>query len=314
MNLSSRWFLLAALTVTPVFAAFSRIERDVEKTFTVTNPGTLRIETEGGSIRIAPSSDSRVRVTARQRIRANSDKEADELLQKLEFRMEQNGNDIFLRSKYEKRPRPFFAGSWPPVQVDFVLSVPPGFSAELFTSGGGITAGDGLKSVDAHTSGGGVRLGRVDGRVDVRTSGGGITLDQAGGSVDLETSGGSITVGKVAGSAKLSTSGGGIKIDSVEGALRASTSGGSIRAAIAGPLKEECILSTSGGGVKVAVEKSAAFQLDASSSGGGVNADGITLTLNKGTQGRSRLAGAVNGGGPLLKLRTSGGSIDLAAH
>jgi hypothetical protein len=118
----------------------------------------------------------------------------------------------------------------------------------------------------------------------------------------------------VAGSANLSTSGGGIKIDAVEGAVRATTSGGSIRAAIIGPLKDECILSTSGGGVKVAVEKSAAFQLDASSSGGGVNADGITLTLNKGTQGRSRLAGAVNGGGPLLKLRTSGGSIDVAAR
>jgi hypothetical protein len=313
MNVSSRWFLFAALSVAPVFAASSRIEREVAKTFTVASPGILRVETEGGSIRITPSSDSTVRVTARQRIKAGTEADADEVLQKLELRIEQNGNDIFLRSKYERRPR-LFAGSWPPVQVDFVLSVPAGFAAELSTSGGGITAGDGLKTVDAETSGGSVKLGRVDGPVEVRTSGGGITLDEAGGPVDLKTSGGSITVGKVAGSANLSTSGGGIRIDSVQGAVRATTSGGSIRAAIAGPLKDECILSTSGGGVKVAVEKSAAFQLDASSSGGGVNADGITLTLNKGSQGRNRLAGAVNGGGPLLKLRTSGGSIDVAAH
>ena len=47
----------------------------------------------------------------------------------------------------------------------------------------------------------------------------------------------------------------------------------------------------------------------ASTSGGSVDAEGLTLTLEKG--GRSRLAGNVNGGGPLLKLRTSGGNIEV---
>jgi hypothetical protein len=44
-----------------------------------------------------------------------------------------------------------------------------------------------------------------------------------------------------------------------------------------------------------------------------VDASGLTLTLEKGGSGRSRLVGAVNGGGPLLKLRTSGGDITVRA-
>ena len=108
-----------------------------------------------------------------------------------------------------------------------------------------------------------------------------------------------------------STSGGGIKIESAEVQLRAHTSGGGIRAGINGSLRDECSLSTSGGSVRVSVDKAAAFRLDASTSGGDVDAEGLTLTLEKASRGRGRLAGAVNGGGPLLKLRASGGSISV---
>ena len=116
------------------------------------------------------------------------------------------------------------------------------------------------------------------------------------------------------GPAHLSTSGGGIRIDAVETLVRAQTSGGSVDAGITGALREDCTLSTSGGSVRVAVAKSAAFRLDASTSGGNVNADGVTLTLDGGHTGRARLSGTANGGGPLLKLRSSGGNIFVRAN
>lgn len=308
-----RCFTLAALLATPVLAAVGRIERVVEKSFTFSTPGTLKVETHGGEVRVTPSSDSTAKVTAKQKIKADSDAEANELLQKLELVIEQQGNDLVLRAKYEKQPSGFRWGSWPPVQVDFVVSVPAGFASELSTSGGSITLGDMKGKVSARTSGGNIKLGNIAAPVNAKTSGGNITLDSAGGDVDLDTSGGDVTVGKVAGRAELSTSGGNIRIEAVEGALRANTSGGGIRASIAGALKEDCSLSTSGGSVRVTLDKSAAFRLDASTSGGSVDADGLTITLDKGGAGRSKLAGTVNGGGPLLKLRTSGGSIAVAA-
>ncbi len=314
MNTSLRFLLAAGLASASALVAQARVDRVVEKSFPVNGTGTLQVEIQGGEIRVSPSTDSVVRVTVKQKIRADSESEATELLKKLELTLEQNGNDVRVVSKYERRPSGFRMGSWPPVQVDVVVTVPASYATDLNTSGGGITVGDLNGKAHLRTSGGGIKLGKMGGLVDAHTSGGSISLDEARGAVELKTSGGSISVGRVAGSAELSTSGGNIKIDSVASAIRAHTSGGNIRANIAGPLKEECSLSTSGGSVHVSVDKTAAFRLDASTSGGSVDAEGLTVTLEKASRDRSRLAGAVNGGGPLLKLRSSGGGIAVRAN
>jgi hypothetical protein len=311
---SSRLLVTAGLFAASMLVVQARIERVVEKSFPVSGTGTLRLETQGGPIKVTPSTDSVVRITARQKIEASTEAEADELLKKLELTFEQNGNDVTAISKYERQPSGWSFRSWPPVQVEFVASVPAAFATDLRTSGGGITVGDLAGKVSARTSGGPIKLGVMGGEVSAHTSGGPISLTEARGPVELNTSGGSITVGRVAGPAKLSTSGGAIKVESVESVLNAHTSGGSISANIKGPLKEECTLSTSGGSVRVSVDKTAAFRLDASTSGGGVDAEGITLTLEKGSKDRNRLAGMVNGGGPLLKLRSSGGGISVRTN
>jgi hypothetical protein len=309
MKLTPRFALAAGLLALAPFTVHAKIERTVEKTFTVQPGGTLHIDTQGGEIRVTPSADGVVKVTARERIRANSEEEADELLKKLDLTIEQTGNDVSASAKYESQMPGFHFGSWPPVNVDFIVAVPASFSSDLHTSGGGITVGDLAGKVNARTSGGGIKLGKLGSTVEARTSGGSVTLDEARGAVVLHSSGGSITVGRVLGPAEISTSGGDIKIDSVEGSVQAHTSGGSVRAGIAGALKDDCVLSTSGGSVKVNVDKSAAFRLDASTSGGDVDAEGITITMEKSNRSHSRLAGSVNGGGPLLKLRSSGGDI-----
>ena len=313
MKSSLRLLLLAGSLALPALA-HARIERVVEKTFNVSGAGTLRLETQGGVLRVSPANDGQVKITAREKIRANTDAEADELLKKLELTFDQTGNDVTATAKYESRSIGIHFGSWPPVNVDFIVTVPANFATNLHTSGGDITVGDLGGKVYARTSGGGIKLGKIGAEIDVHTSGGGIMVDETGGPARIETSGGNIAVNRVAGAADLSTSGGGIRVDSVQGRLQAHTSGGSISAGIVGRLQDDCSLSTSGGGVRVTVDKTAAFKLDASTSGGGVDAEGLTLTLDKGAPGRSHLAGNVNGGGPLLKLRSSGGSIVVRAR
>jgi hypothetical protein len=314
MNSFLRFVFAVGLISGSVLVAQARIERVVEKTFAVTGAGTLRVDTQGGAIRVMPSNNSEVRITATQKINATNDAEADELLKKLELTFEQTGNSVRIVSRYERQPAGFHWGSWPPVQVDIAVTLPPGFATDLNTSGGGITLGDLNGKADLRTSGGAIKLGKMGGVVDARTSGGSITLEEGLGDVELKTSGGNINVGRVQGRADLSTSGGSITIDSVTRSVRAHTSGGSIRANIAGPLSDECSLSTSGGSVRVTVDKAAAFQLDASTSGGSVDAAGLAITTEKSNRSRSRLAGIVNGGGPLLKLRSSGGGISVRAN
>lgn len=307
-----RLVLVAAFTTLAPVVAAAAIERVVEKSFAVNGSGRLHVETHGGGVRVETAGDSVVKVSARQIIRASTDREADDLLKKLELTLEQSGNDVRVVSRYERRPGGFRFGSWPPVNVEFVVSVPASFSVDLRTSGGRIAVGDLQGAVVARTSGGSIKIGTVGGNVEARTSGGSIAVAGAGGSVDLQTSGGNITTGRIAGPAKLGTSGGSIAIESAANVVTAHTSGGSITANIAGPLWADCSLSTSGGNVRVTVGKSAAFRLDASASGGGVDASGLTVTMEKSS--RNHLAGTVNGGGPLLKLRTSGGGVVVRAN
>ena len=306
---SPRLILAAGLCAALAIPAQAKIERVVEKTFTVLPGGHLRVDTLGGEIRVAPSSDNVVKVTARQKIRASSDREADEILKKLELTIDQNGNDVIATAKYASRSGGFHFGSWPPVNVDFIVTVPASFATDLQTSGGGITVGDLAAKIKARTSGGNIRLGKIGSAVEARTSGGNVSLESAGGAVKLGTSGGDVNAGTVAGEADLSTSGGNIRIDAVTGALKANTSGGNVRAGFVGPIKDPCSLSTSGGSVKITVDKTAAFRLDAATSGGSVDAEGLTITLEKSNRSRTQLTGAVNGGGPVLKLRSSGGDI-----
>lgn len=291
----------------------AKIERTVEKSFTVQPGGTLKVETAGGNVSVEPGAGDAVKVVAREKIRADSDAEADALLKELTLTIEQQGNDVTAVAKYERKMGHWF-GSWPPVQVDFIVTVPGRYSTDLKTSGGNITVGDLAGRMEARTSGGNVKLGNIDGTVDAGTSGGNVSLGSCTGDTKLHTSGGNVRAEKIVGRADLDTSGGDIVVKLVENTLSAHTSGGDVEAAIGGALKGDCSLGTSGGDVKVAVDKAAAFQLDAATSGGSVRADGLTITLDGGGTGRSHLSGKVNGGGPLLKLRTSGGSIHIGTN
>jgi hypothetical protein len=100
----------------------------------------------------------------------------------------------------------------------------------------------------------------------------------------------------------------------VENTVNASTSGGNVTADWIAALKGDCRLETSGGDVRVSVPRALGLSLDASTSGGQVHADGLTITIEKGGTGRSKLAGKVNGGGPVLKLHSSGGDISIATR
>jgi hypothetical protein len=302
-------FLAASLLALVPLSAHAKIERVIEKTFSVQPGGLLTVETQGGNVRVETSDGSTVKVVAKQVIKADSDREADEILEKLTLVIEQSDQGVTATSKYDKKPSGWKWGSWPPVQVSFVVTVPSRYNVSLKTSGGDVSVGDLEGKTHARTSGGNITLGKITGDVDAGTSGGNVRLTEGRGSVKLDTSGGNVTVDHAVGPTDLDTSGGDISIGSVENTLNASTSGGNVTAGIVGAFKGDCYLDTSGGTVRAKVSREAAFNLDASTSGGDVKAAGLTITIEKGGTGKSRLAGKVNGGGPLLKLRSSGGDI-----
>ena len=314
MNLH-RLLLLSLASAFLASTALARIERTIEKTFTVRAGGKLTVSTFGGNVTVQPGSGNRVTVEARQVLpKAGSEAEADRILADLELLMEQEGDNLNASARFSKQRWGglFRRGGWPPVSVNFTVTVPEQYHVDLKTSGGNIEVGDLQGAAQVRTSGGNIRLGRVQGPVEGKTSGGNISVAEALERLDVSTSGGNIRVERATGAVKLHTSGGSIAVDRVAGSLDASTSGGSVKAALDGTVRGNVSLSTSGGSVELRVPTTAAFQLDASTSGGRVRADGFTITLESGGGGRDRLRGAVNGGGPEVRLRSSGGNITVA--
>ena len=301
---------LGALLASPALLQ-AKITRTVEKTFAVQSGGNFKAATQGGDITIRTADTTEVRILVKQVIRASSEQEADEILAKLTLTLEQTGNDVLAEAKYEKRTGGSWFGNWPPVSVSFDVTVPKNFNLNLNTSGGDITAGSVRGNVRARTSGGNLKFDRIDGEIDAHTSGGDIVLKEGTARAKLGTSGGDIEIDRAGGPTEVSTSGGDLKINSVAQLISATTSGGNVHATITEPLKQDTVLSTSGGDVRVRIVKGAGFELDASTSGGDVRAEGLTITITKGGVGKSRLAGSVNGGGPRLKLRSSGGDISV---
>lgn len=142
---------------------------------------------------------------------------------------------------------------------------------------------------------------------ELNTGGGSIAIEKLSGSVEAFTSGGSIKLGEIEGDVEVKTSGGSIRVEDVAGNIEAHTSGGSIKAKLSKQLTEDCKLTTSGGSIAVHLAPSMAVELNASTSGGRVSSEFDV----DGSAKKTRIRGSINGGGPELTLRTSGGSVSV---
>jgi TonB family protein len=212
-----------------------------------------------------------------------------------------------------------------------------------FTAGGHINAGNIAGDASLRSGGGHIRAGQIGGRADLQTDGGNIAVGTAGNLVSVRTGGGQIDFGEVRGSVRAQTGGGGIRIMYVSGPMEVESSAGSIcltrvagtvRAATAGGTITAWIspdASSSGGTVQlpglsqltsgngdiiVFLPRNLAADIDAVVESGGerrIEADpALALRIqSRGNGSPVRAMGALNGGGPPLKLRTTAGKIRL---
>lgn len=281
--------ILSLVSAPPAQAA------DLIESFPVGGGGTLRMKLDRGRVNVQRHDTDDVRIEAHARgISAFLGG----------FTASQDGNDITLEGAFSWS---FLLVPWGPrVHVD--AWVPADYSVVVETGGGAVSI-DGLSGgVVAHTSGGRVDVHHIDGSVSIETSGGAIEMSDVRGSIIAHTSGGRIGAEHILGNVDAQTSGGAIELLDVDGRIEASTSGGRITASFVG--EPEGILKTSGGGIDVAFPTQAHVDLDAETSGGSISVDHDIHTTQR--EGR-RVAGTINGGGPILRLRTSGGSIHVQA-
>ena len=277
-------------------------ERHEHKLLSANSGGRLTLKAAVGAIEIK-THDQKM-VTFDSVLKPGGASKSSALLDQIEFDYQTDNGDVTIIVKWKDDKQPRNAN----LNGRHTLVIPAKYNIDVRTAGGSITGEDINGRVAAHTSGGEIRLGNVNGQIKAHTSGGDITLAGVKGDADINTSGGNITLGQVDGDVIARTSGGNIKLGAVTGNLRCSTSGGSITAELAKQIANPLELSTSGGNINLAVPGNFKADLQASTSGGRV-ACGLPL---EGRIKPSSINGRVNGGGPEVRLHTSGGNIEVA--
>ncbi len=282
----------ALLIAAPAVADF-RLERELP----LDPGGRLELDTDSGEVRVRGADRSGVSVLV------TSPRSADEIEERYDLRFDAAEGRVLIRVK-RRDPRWHRSDR---SNLLFEIEVPNRTNLEVETSGGRIDVSRLEGRVDLETSGGRVELEKIAGEIDAHTSGGGMEAIDIDGRARLRTSGGRVEVRGISGDLFAGSSGGSIDISDAGGVVEASTSGGPITVSLARGNASGGSLSTSGGGVTIYIDPEVGLDVDASTSGGSVTLE-VPVTV-RGRLSRRSVSGMLNGGGPTLRLRSSGGSI-----
>lgn len=295
------------------------------RTLTVSGPVDLEVSSGSGRIEVRTGQTGRVEVSGR--ITAgnwgvfSSRSSAEEAVRRVEANppVEQSGNRIRIGRLDE-------AWLLPHVSISYLLVVPADTALVSKTGSGShliegvrgmVTASSGSGAIHVRDAGGDVRATTGSGSILAEMVGGSLSAGTGSGAIDGVNVKGGISVKTGSGSVHVSQAGGGpvdassgsgsIHLTGLHGSVRASTSSGTLN--VQGEQTSDWRLSTSSGNVTIELAGRPAFALDAHSSSGRIDTQ-YPVTVS-GTIGRRELRGSVNGGGPLLHVRTSSGGIRI---
>jgi DUF4097 and DUF4098 domain-containing protein YvlB len=184
-------------------------------------------------------------------------------------------------------------------------------AAELETVGGDIAATDVGGTVRAETGAGGIHIVKAGGAVTAGTGGGQIVVDSASGIVTARNMAGPVKVGAAWG-VQCESGSGGINVSNIAGGMRVSTSLGNIMASLLAGKLADSFLATGNGDITVYIPSNVGVNIRAQNDLAdsvrriAVEFPGVRVRR----QGRLIVAeGPVNGGGPLLQISATVGTI-----
>jgi DUF4097 and DUF4098 domain-containing protein YvlB len=187
------------------------------------------------------------------------------------------------------------------------------------SGGGSVLVLSGLQEAVLQTGAGSIRVDKCTGKVRASTGGGSVDLGEIGGSADIESGGGSIRLSSAKGPVRVQTGGGSIQLDGAP-SVRAETAAGGIIAKILSSSGErsDSVLETTAGDITVYLSDNLAVSIRAAielANGHMIRSDFSDIHVSsEGGPWSPRTVtaeGQLNGGGPVLKVRTSSGNINF---
>jgi hypothetical protein len=316
----------ALLAVTLMFAfatrpAIADTEGHFDRTLTVSGPVDMDVETGSGNIVVRAGGSGKVEIHGKIHAGWHVSGDVEQRVHDLEANppIEQNGNTIRIgHIEDHERMRN--------ISISYEVIVPAETKLHS-SSGSGNVHVDGVTGPAEATSGSGnVSLNNIGGEVHARSGSGDIDLNSVHGNARVSTGSGTVHAMGIAGSftgssgsgdvrleqtapgdVDVSSGSGTIEIKGAKGAVKAQTGSGDINAQ--GDPTGEWKLHTGSGSVEVQFPDQAAYDLVAHTGSGSIQTT-HEMTV-QGTITPRELHGKVHGGGALVELSTSSGSIQI---
>lgn len=192
-----------------------------------------------------------------------------------------------------------------------------GGQARVAVGGGRVYIGSAKGSTIA-TGGGGIEVRKCDGDLRASSDGGNLNFGDVSGAVQADTGGGSVRLASANGRVKISTGGGSVELYNLGQGAQVETGAGPITVEFVSNhgVFTDSSLHTAAGDVSVCLPLKLPVTVHASSdmtNGRGILSDfpGLKITTSGGNYGPKAMyaEGALNGGGPMLRVRTTMGQI-----
>jgi DUF4097 and DUF4098 domain-containing protein YvlB len=299
-------FLGMALVVllTSAFATASTPQGTFDRTFQVSGPVDLEVQTRSGDVTVRTGPAGSVSIHGKifvgdHWLFGNRHTDVSDIEQHPPLRQE--GNSI--RIDYVNARD---------ISVDYEITVPEETTIRSH-SGSGDQIIEGTRgNVDLQTGSGDVKLSRLTGEIRLQTGSGDVRALGISGPVRGGAGSGNIEVEETgSGDVDLHTGSGNVSVRGMQGALHAEAGSGDVSAE--GTQTGTWEIRTGSGNVHVRLPANAAFDANISTGSGTLDIGApITMTVQgRVPESHKQIVGKVRGGGPLLTLRTGSGDIHI---
>ncbi len=282
--------MVAVLGARHAFAGIGDLTKTeaFDQTLDVSGRPTLAVDNRNGSVTITRGADGKIVVHAIKRATT------DDLLHGLTVDVQQNGNQVTVRTTGDDSSNGFFFG-WHRTQVDYEIQVPA--QSDL---------------APVRTGNGAINVTGIAGRHDLASSNGTISVAQFDGALSAQTSNGRVTVHDGRGALDLRTSNGIVDVQNVQAqGLELHTSNG--RVSFTGSLASGShnTLDVGNGSVSLTLPPESALSVDLRAGNGSVNVNGFAVATTGASQ-RNAVQGVIGRADATLTVRAGNGSITLS--
>jgi hypothetical protein len=301
-RIAIRFFALFFFASSLAFA--STPQGTFDKTFSVTGPVDLEVQTHSGDVIVKTGPAGTVSVHGKIYVGdhwlfGNRHADVSEIEQNPPLRQE--GNSIRIDYVNERD-----------ISIDYEITVPEDTAVRAHSGSGNVEIEGTRGNADLTTGSGDLRLARLTGEIHLQTGSGNVRAHEVSGAVRGGTGSGDIELEETGqGDIDLHTGSGNITARGIQGGFHGETGSGDVTAE--GTQSGAWEIHTGSGNVHVRLPSDAAFDADITTSSGTLDVDVPITTTVQGRVGdtRKHIVGKARGGGPLLTLRTGSGDIHI---